>query len=157
MQHTTAQSEGKWGIGLQITWQHLLCTEIRYINSELPAKHWLMAKVGQEMWCTAVNKLRIHHEPEAPALLRGSTSTYQWGSRFCFCGDSCTFLLTFLQQQNTSYKLMGNTSQNSQVSNHFLKRLCTTANLAPLPHNSISWKGKCTHGIFRRIYKRKSV
>lgn len=106
-----------------------------------------------------VNKLRIHYDPEAPALLRGNTSTYQWCSRFCFSGDSCTFLLMFLQWQNVSYKLKGSifpdTTQNSQVSNYFLKRLCATANLALPPHNSISWKGKCTHGIFRRVYKRK--
>lgn len=74
-------------------------------------------------------------------------------------GQLHLLLLMFLQWQNTSYKLIGSilpdTTQNSQVSHYLLKKLCATANLAPPSHNSISWKGKCTHSIFRRVHKRK--
>lgn len=64
----------------------------------------------------------------------------------------------FLQWQNTSDKLfrsiLPDATQNSQVSNCFLKRLRPTANPAPPSQNSISWKGKSMHGIFRKAHKR---
>lgn len=68
-------------------------------------------------------------------------------------------LPVFLQWQNTSDKLIGSilpdATQNSQVSKCFLKRLCPTGNSAPPSQNSISWKGKCMHGIFRKVHNRK--
>lgn len=102
---------------------------------------------------------RISPWARSPCPAHGNNFTFHWDLRFCFCGDSYRFLLTLLQWQNTSCKLIGSilpdSTQNSQVSNYFLKRLCATANFAPPPHNSISWKGKCSHGIFRWVYKRK--
>lgn len=68
--------------------------EVLYTSPYVPAKGWLLAKSRQKSQCFALTKLRIHREPEAPALLMGNTSTYPRSSRFCFCGDSCTFLFS---------------------------------------------------------------
>lgn len=116
-----------------------------------------MAKVGQEMRCIALNKLRIHHKPEAPALLKDNPSTYQWGSRFCFCGAAVPSFLSFCSGKtlhtNSWEATLPDTTQNDQVSNYFWKDWVPLQTF-PLLHTTALSGKKNAHMVYRRVYKR---